>query len=338
MSALSHAAYRAALNNAEQTIASCVNALRSLAFGLPDREAEEPAGLALAISERLSPYDLRDLLLSWWPPRLANSGLFAVRALSVLAHPEFADYFNMRDYRVQAALLACPYGTSLQPLDSFVPAADLHLPDHPWPALEIVEVLQRTGRWDDVAEIARHIHAAIPGAPDHQARADLTRDHRGTRRRGDPPEHRDITCRPRDTSARRLPSGANLVVGLALRLRGLSRFDRTERLAAAHRVIVLAGFFESLSGADLPADVGKLLRGRAAQVAATTGAGVSSDRLSALAGILQESDVPGDPLWPGAQDDPGGLVKCYRSLASTDTRPAVGTVPAEPSASADLEG
>jgi hypothetical protein len=147
VSGLSHAAHRAVLNNPEQTIASCVNALRSLASGLPDREAEEPAGLALVISDRLSSYDLRDLLLSWWPPRLANSGLFAVRALSVLAAPEFADYFNERDYRVQAALLACPYGTSLQPLDSFVPAADLHLPDRPWPALEMIEVLQRAGRW-----------------------------------------------------------------------------------------------------------------------------------------------------------------------------------------------
>ena len=49
------------------------------------------------------------------PPRLANSRLFAERALSVLAAPELADYFNMRDYRVQAALLACPYGTGLQP-------------------------------------------------------------------------------------------------------------------------------------------------------------------------------------------------------------------------------
>jgi hypothetical protein len=174
VSGLSHAAHRAVLNNPEQTIVSCVNALCSLAFGLPDREAEEPAGLALVISDRLSSYDLRDLLLSWWPPRMANSGLFAVRALSVLAAPEFADYFNERDYRVQAALLACPYGTSLQPLDSFVPAADLHLPDHPWPALEMIEVLQRAGRWDDAAEIARHIHAAIPGTPEHQARADLT--------------------------------------------------------------------------------------------------------------------------------------------------------------------
>ena len=87
VSRLSNILYRAALNNPERTIGSCVDALRSLAFGLPDHEAEEPTILALIMSDRLSPYDLRDLLLSWWPPRLANSGLFAQRALLVLADP-----------------------------------------------------------------------------------------------------------------------------------------------------------------------------------------------------------------------------------------------------------
>jgi site-specific recombinase XerC len=80
------------------------------------------------MSDRLSRYDLRDLLLSWWPPRLANSGLFAQRALSALANPESADYFNQRDYRVQTALLACPGGISLQPLSSFMTVTDLHMP------------------------------------------------------------------------------------------------------------------------------------------------------------------------------------------------------------------
>jgi hypothetical protein len=170
---LSSVLYRAALNDPERTIGSCVDALRSLVLGLPDHEAEEPAGLALIMSDRLSRYDLRDLLLSWWPPRLANSGLFAQRALSVLADPEFADYFNQRDYRVQAALLACPYGTSLQPLTSFLTVTDLHLPDHPWPALEMIEVLQRAARWDDAAEVAGHIAAAIPRDREHQPCVDL---------------------------------------------------------------------------------------------------------------------------------------------------------------------
>jgi hypothetical protein len=173
VSGLSNVLYRAALNDPEQTIGSCVDALRSLAFGLPDREAETPTGLALILSDRLSPYDLRDLLLSWWPPRLANSGLFAQRALSVLADSQFADYFNQRDYRVQAALLACPHGVSLQHLSRFLTVTDLHLPDHPWPALEMIEVLQRAARWDDAAEVSSHIVAAIPGDREHQSRADL---------------------------------------------------------------------------------------------------------------------------------------------------------------------
>ncbi len=50
--------------------------------------------------------------------------------------------------------------------------ADRFLPDRPWPALEMIEVLQRAARWDDAAEVARHIHAAIPRDREHQARLD----------------------------------------------------------------------------------------------------------------------------------------------------------------------
>ncbi|MCP2335886.1 NACHT domain-containing protein [Actinomadura rupiterrae] len=43
-----------------------------------------------------------------------------------------------------------------------------------------------------------------------------------------------------------------LVSGLSDRLRGLSRFSRTERLEAARQVIMLAAFFDALAEADLP--------------------------------------------------------------------------------------
>ena len=43
-----------------------------------------------------------------------------------------------------------------------------------------------------------------------------------------------------------------LVSRLGDQVRGLGRFDRTQRLAAAHRVIVLTGFFEAVSGAGFP--------------------------------------------------------------------------------------
>ncbi|MEV4254584.1 ATP-binding protein [Spirillospora sp. NPDC049652] len=43
-----------------------------------------------------------------------------------------------------------------------------------------------------------------------------------------------------------------LVSGLSDRMRGLSRFSRTERLEAARKVIMLAAFFDALAEADLP--------------------------------------------------------------------------------------
>ena len=167
------AAHGAALNDPESAIEACTGALLSLANGLPGQEPEAPAYLALVVADRLSAYGQRDLLLSWWPPRVANSGLFAQRALSVLAAPEFADPFSERDYRVQAALLGCPYGIGRQPLERFLAVTDVHLPDRPWPALEMIEVLQRAARWDDAAQVAGHISASIPQDREHQARLDL---------------------------------------------------------------------------------------------------------------------------------------------------------------------
>ncbi len=105
-----------------------------------------------------------------------------------------------------------------------------------------------------------------------------------------------------------------LVSSLRDRLRGLGRFDRTERLEAAHRVLVLTGFFESLSGVILPFDAGKLARGRPVQVAIGTGEVVPSERLRVLAGILNDSDIPGDTRWPGEGKGPDALREFYISL------------------------
>ena len=65
-------------------------------------------------------------------PRVANSTWFAGRAMSVLSAPEFTGAFSNRDYRVQAALLRCPYGIGLQPLDRFLAVAD-RFRHCPWP-------------------------------------------------------------------------------------------------------------------------------------------------------------------------------------------------------------
>ena len=167
------AAHGAVLSDPESAIEACTGALLSLANGLPGQEPEAPAYQALVVADRLSAYGQRDLLLSWLPPRVANSGLFAQRALSILAAPEFASPFSERDYRVQVALLGCPYGIGRQPLDRFLAVTDIHLPDHPWPALEMIEVLQRAARWDDAAQVAARISASIPQDREHQARLDL---------------------------------------------------------------------------------------------------------------------------------------------------------------------
>ncbi|MBO3738007.1 NACHT domain-containing protein [Actinoplanes flavus] len=57
-----------------------------------------------------------------------------------------------------------------------------------------------------------------------------------------------------------------LVRGLAERCCGLSRYGRTERIEAAHTVIVVAAFFEGLAGVRLPAELT-----RAEQIALGTG-------------------------------------------------------------------
>ena len=106
-----------------------------------------------------------------------------------------------------------------------------------------------------------------------------------------------------------------LVSGLGDRLRGLGRFDRTQRLAAAHRVIVLAGFFEAVSGAGLPFDAGKLRLDKSGQVGVSTGDDVPSQRLGVLAGILNESDVPGETARPRRDTTLGPLDEFYASLS-----------------------
>lgn len=97
-----------------------------------------------------------------------------------------------------------------------------------------------------------------------------------------------------------------LVTALADRMRGLGRFDRSERLAAAHRVIVIAAYFEALSAVGLPFDPSALAPTAADQVSLATGYAPDSPRLRAVAEILVECAVPGES--PRLADDSGALV------------------------------
>ncbi|HET9254051.1 MAG TPA: hypothetical protein VFO16_02470, partial [Pseudonocardiaceae bacterium] len=84
----------------------------------------------------------------------------------------------------------------------------------------------------------------------------------------------------------------DLVSGLAQRMRGVSRLGRSERLAAAHAVIVLTAYFESLREADLPFDTKELKLSGAEQVAVATGGGAGTTSLRELADAVLRSDVP----------------------------------------------
>jgi hypothetical protein len=83
-----------------------------------------------------------------------------------------------------------------------------------------------------------------------------------------------------------------LVRGLGQQLRGLDRFSRSERLAAAHSVLVLTAYFDVLVGADLPFDIGELQLTRAEQAALATGQALGPNQLGALAAGLLRAEVP----------------------------------------------
>jgi hypothetical protein len=85
---------------------------------------------------------------------------------------------------------------------------------------------------------------------------------------------------------------ADLVRGLGERLRGLDRFTRTERLAAAHSVLAVGAYFETLSRVGLPFDARDLGLTKSEQVALAEGAVPGSNRLRALAAGLLRADVP----------------------------------------------
>ena len=83
-----------------------------------------------------------------------------------------------------------------------------------------------------------------------------------------------------------------LVRGLGERIRGLDRFERTERLAAAHSVLVLTAYFDVLGSAALPFDRRELEMTKAEQAAVAVGRAPGSDRLGALAAVLLRGEVP----------------------------------------------
>ncbi|WP_433185687.1 NACHT domain-containing protein [Actinoallomurus sp. CA-150999] len=92
-----------------------------------------------------------------------------------------------------------------------------------------------------------------------------------------------------DAKAEMAKVGGELVAGLAEKISGLGRFDRTQRLEAAHAVIVLTAYFEAIAECGLP----DLDLDRAEQLAvATRGSAGSNPRLSSVTRHLLRTQVP----------------------------------------------
>lgn len=86
----------------------------------------------------------------------------------------------------------------------------------------------------------------------------------------------------------------DLVSGLGERMRGLDRFSRSERLAAAHAVIVLTAYFDSFDGTVQGLELSK-----AEQAALVTGGTPEAERAATLAKALLRADIPAPaPQWP----------------------------------------
>ncbi|MFI6494733.1 NACHT domain-containing protein [Streptomyces sp. NPDC050564] len=84
----------------------------------------------------------------------------------------------------------------------------------------------------------------------------------------------------------------SLVSGTAERIQGLGRFERTERLAAAHAVIVVAAYGDAMAQARLPFDVRELATTWTDSVRLATGDAPESRRLAAIADHLLRSHLP----------------------------------------------
>jgi hypothetical protein len=91
----------------------------------------------------------------------------------------------------------------------------------------------------------------------------------------------------------------SLVSSTAERIRGLGRFERTELVAAAHAVIVVAAYGDAMTQTDLPFSIRELELTRTDSVRLATGEAPASRRLSEVADHLLRSHLPlPSPLEP----------------------------------------
>jgi hypothetical protein len=97
---------------------------------------------------------------------------------------------------------------------------------------------------------------------------------------------------------------------------GLARFDRSQRLAAAHAVLVVASYFEALDGADLPVPVDQLALSREDQAAlAKAGKGLPRGYVDMIELLLREPFPIPEPHRPYAEVRKQ-LADCYERMSN----------------------
>ena len=110
--------------------------------------------------------------------------------------------------------------------------------------------------------------------------------------------------------------GRELVGGFADRRQGLSRFDRTQRIQAAHAIIVVTAYFETLADADLPFPIDALELTRAEQVTLVADRSPRSGRVGALVGELLDTAIPLPTPQSPREDTVRALHTLYEGLSA----------------------
>jgi hypothetical protein len=95
---------------------------------------------------------------------------------------------------------------------------------------------------------------------------------------------------------------------------GLSRFDRSQRLAAAHAVLVISSYFEALGEADLPAPIDRMAFTRVEQATLAVGSGAPAGYVNMLEFLLQEP-LPLPEAHRPYDDVRRALSDCYARLS-----------------------
>lgn len=118
-----------------------------------------------------------------------------------------------------------------------------------------------------------------------------------------------------DAKAELVRLSHSLVRGLSERRNGLSRYSRTQRLEAAHAILVIIAYFETLEEADLPFRFSDLELTKAEQVGvAGGGSALTSDTAALVDALLSAGAMLPEPQCPH-EDMLGMLCDYYRDLS-----------------------